>query len=81
MTIARHPHPFASRWGLFVVLAFVAIMATSLLIADWAVAIPGGMADAAPAARTNTSTAPMDLGQQFYTEKTMAPAQELPAQF
>lgn len=80
MTVAHHPHPFAPRWARFVALAFVAVAAASLL--DWSASIPGGVADATPARRTNGSTAaPMDIGQQFHTEKTMAPAQELPAQF
>jgi hypothetical protein len=42
MTIACHPHPFASRWALLVALAFVAVTATSLLVADWAAAVPRG---------------------------------------
>jgi hypothetical protein len=83
MTVAHHPHPFAPRWAPFVAVAFAAIVAASLLlVVDWAVAVPGGVADAAPARSSiDSTTAPMDIGQQFYKEKAMAPAQELPAQF
>jgi hypothetical protein len=81
MTVAHHPHPVAPSRALFVAL-FVAIVAASLLVLDWVVVIPGGVANAAPAGGTNDSTtAPMEIGQQFYREKMMAPAQELPAQF
>ena len=83
MTVAHRSHSFAPRRAHFVALAFAAIVAASLLpVVDWAIAVPGGVADAAPARTSNNSTmAPMDIGQQFYKEKTMAPAQELPAQF
>jgi hypothetical protein len=83
MTVAHHPHPFAPSWAPFVALAFAAIVAASvLLVVDWAVAIPSGVANAAPAGGTNDpTTAPMDIGQQFYKEKATALAQELPAQF
>ena len=82
MTIAHHPHSSAPRWAPFVALACAAAVAASLLvIVDWPVAV-GGVSDAAPAPTFKDSTAaPMDIGQQFYEEKTAAPAQELPAQF
>ena len=82
MTVAHRSHSFAPRWAPFVAVAFSAIVAASLLlVVDWAVAVPGGW-PVAPARTSNDSTmAPMDIGQQFYKEKTMAPAQELPAQF
>jgi hypothetical protein len=83
MTVAHHSHPFAQSWAPFVAVAFAAIAAASLLlVGDWAVAVPGEVAEAAPARTSNDSTtAPMDIGQQFYKEKAMAPAHELPAQF
>lgn len=82
MTIAHHSHSSAPPWAPFVALASAAAVAASLLvIADWPVPI-GAVADAEPAPTSIDSTAvPMDIGQQFYEEKTMAPAQELPAQF
>ena len=85
MTAAIHPHPSTPRWGRFVALAFAALAAASLL--DWSAALPGGVADATSARGTSdpATAATMDMdegiGQKFYTEKTMAPAQELPAQF
>ncbi len=80
MTIALHPHSFAPRWARFVALTFVAVAAASLL--DWSAAVPGGVADATSARLNNDSTtAPLDIGQRFYAEKTIAPTQELPAQF
>jgi hypothetical protein len=80
MTVPHHPYPFAPRWSRFVFLAFVAVAAASLL--DWSAAIPNRLAEATPARETiDSTTPPMDIGQQFYTEKSMAPAQELPAQF
>lgn len=83
MTVAHRSHSFALRGAHFVALAFAAILAAALLlVVDWATAVPGGVADAAPARTSNNSAmAPMDNGQQFYKEKTVAPEQELPAQF
>jgi hypothetical protein len=83
MTAAHRSHSFAPRWAPLVAVAVSVIVAAFLLLAvDWAGAVPGGMAEAAPARTSNDPTmTPMDIGQQFYQEKTMAPAQELPAQF
>lgn len=83
MTVAHHPPSFAPRWAPFAALAFAAVVAASLLlVVNWAVAVPSEVPNAAPARTSNAPlTAPLDIGQQFYREKAMAPAQELPAQF
>lgn len=82
MTVAHGSHPFVRRSAPFVGAALFAVLVTSLLVVEWAVAVTEKEAGTAPVRTSSDSgAAVMDIGQQFYREKTMAPAHDLPAQF
>lgn len=82
MTLANDPHRTSARRARLIGLAFVAILAVSLLVFGGTAAIPSGAANATTArASDGPPTASIDIGQQFYLEKAWAPVQELPAQF
>ena len=79
--MAHHPYRVTRRSVPFIAVAFVSVMAASLLVSGWGSGDVSA-ADATPVRGPGaTAATQLDMAEHFYDQKVAAPAGDLPAQF